>query len=260
MFLTISDIREISAKMTEKIGVEYTGFGISFFRRRLALVMDRMHMHSIQDLYKALEDEDKVDEITFNMVVPATEMFRDPAFWRALRKRLTGKTSLSVWFPNLTNGYEIFSFVVLTRMMGIENVKIVGNVSSKRTLDEIKSLVISAKNDEVNRSNFERLESNCSYEDYFEIMEDGRTKPKSVLLDGVEFRKGWFITNSKDTYDLVIFRNALLDFGYSLHEKVVTYLADSLNPGGMLALGIKEPLIAAVDLKAVEPDESIYLK
>ena len=259
MFLTINDIREISAKMTEKTGVEYSGYALSFFRRRLALVLDKMGIHKVQDLYAALEDKDKSDAIVYHMTVPCTEMFRDPAFWRALRKNLSGRTSLTVWFPNLTNGYELYSLVILLKMIGVSDVRIVGNVQSARTLDEIKNISVAQKLDEVNKSNFERLESGCKYEDYFETTEEGHIRPKGDLLNGVKFVKGWFGSNPVEKYDLIIFRNILLEYGYKLHEKSVVRLCESLVEGGMLALGIKEPLIADVaGLKVIEREESIY--
>lgn len=259
MFLTINDIKEISAKMTEKTGVEYSGYALSFFRRQLSVVFDRLGIHKVPEFYNALNDPAKVDEMCYLMTIPGTEMFRDPGFWRALRKHLSGKTTLKVWFPCLTNGFELYSLIILLKMMGMTDVKITGNVQSKRALAEIKTLAVQAKNDEVNHSNFERLESGCKYDDYFETTEDGMIKPSGSLLDNVKFVHGWFGNNPSEKYDLIIFRNILLEYGYKLHEKVVVRLVESLDEKGMLALGIKEPLLVNIPgLKLIENEESIY--
>lgn len=258
MFLTINDIREIGAQMSAKIGVDYTGYSINFFRRRVIAMFEELGVRKIQDLESMLDDAVKADEIAHLMTIPGTEMFRDPSFWRALRKILSGKQSLTVWMPNLTNGFELYSLMVLLNQIGINNIKVVGQVQSDITLKDIKTLSIPEKYDEVNRSNFERLESGTKYEDYFESTENG-IKPKSNLLENVTFVKGWFMDSAVEKYDLIIFRNILLEYGPRLHEKAVERLAASLNDGGMLAIGIKEQLLTkTTNLKPHEAGESIY--
>lgn len=261
MFLTINDIKDISAKMSEKIGVEYTGYSINFLRRRITYVIEELGLHKAQDLCSLLDDSEKRELIAHKMTVPATEMFRDPGFWRSLRKNISSKKTLSVWMPNLTNGYELYSFLILLRQIGLNDVTVTCNVQSSLTEAEVKSLSVSEKLDDTNRSNFERLESGTKYEDYFDEVEAGYVKPKSDLLSNVKFVKGWFINNPVEKYDLIIFRNMLLEYGVRLHEKAVERLAESLNSGGILAIGIKESLVSReVPLKVLDKEESIYIR
>lgn len=259
MFLTINDIREISAKMTEAIKVDYTGYSINFFRRRVTYLFDKFNIHKVSDFCAMLADKSKIDEIVYEMTIPATELFRDPAFWRALRKNISGKTSLSVWLPNLTNGFELYSLLVLLKQIGISDFKVVGNVLSTITETEIRTLNIPQKYDEVNRSNFERLESGCKYNDYFQTNDAGIVSPVGNLLNNVTFVKQWFMNSPVEKYDLIIFRNQMLEYGPILQEKAVDRLVASLNTGGLLATGIKEnPTTRTTALKPVEKDESIY--
>jgi len=258
MFLTINDIKEISAKMNEKIGVEYTGYSINFLRRRVTYVIEKLGLHKIQDLYNMLEDPTCADEIAYEMSIPGTEMFRDPGFWRSLRKNLSAKKTLNIWFPNMTNGYELYSLLILLRQMGISDYVVTCNVQSSKTENSIVSMIIPEKSDDVHHSNFERLESGTKYDDFFEKTDEG-LKPLGDLLKGVKFVKGWFIDNPVEKYDLIIFRNILLEYGVRLHEKAVNRLAESLNPGALLAIGIKESLVSReTSLKPIDKDESIY--
>lgn len=258
MFLTINDIKEISAKMTEKIGVEYTGYSINYLRRRVSHVIEQLGLHKVQELLALLDDSEGKDKIAYEMMIPGTEMFRDPGFWRVLRKNLSGKKSLNIWLPNLTNGYELYSLLVLLRQMAISDYTVTCNILSSKVESDVVSMTFSEKTDEVHRSNFERLESGTKYEDFFEQTDEG-FKPKGDLLKGVKFVKGWFIDSPVEKYDLIIFRNILLEFGVRLHEKAVNRLAESLNPGGLLAIGIKESLVSReTSLKSLDKDESIY--
>ena len=261
MFLTINDIREVGLKMTEKIGVDYTGYSINFLRRRLTVIFEKLNLHKVQDIDSILSDPKKTDELAYSMIVPGTEMFRDPGFWRSLRSLLNDRQTLKVWMPGVTNGFEMYSLLVLLKMIGINDAKIVCNVQSDILKSEIESLCIPQKYDDVNRSNFERLESDMKYEDFFETTGDGNVKPNGDLLSHVTFVRGWFMNTPADEYDLILFRNILLEYSPSLHEKAVEYLAKSLKQGGMLAIGVKEVLLSRnTQLKSVDPSESIYIR
>ncbi len=259
MFLTINDIREISAKMTDAIGVDYTGYSINFFRRRVTTLFDKLGIHKQQEFFALLTDNDKRNEIAYEMTVPATELFRDPAFWRSLRKNINGKEKLSVWLPCLTNGFELYSLLILLKQIGITNVKVVGNTMSSVSEAEIRTLNIPQKYDEVNRSNFERLESGTKYDDFFHTDTDGIVRPIGNLLDNVTFVNKWFMNCPIEKYDVIIFRNILLEYGPTLQDKAIERLMQSMDQGSLLAVGIKEdPTSRTTALKPVEKDESIY--
>ncbi len=259
MFLTINDIREINSKLTEATKIEYTGYSINFFRRRITYLFEKYGIHKVADFCLLFANKDKLDEIVFELNIPSTELFRDPAFWRALRKNINGRQSLTIWLPNLTNGFELYSLLVLLKQMKIDNIRVVGNVLSELTQKEILALNIPQKYDEVNRSNFERLESGEKFDDYFYTNDNGSVSLMSNLLDNVTFVKQWFMHSAVEKYDLIIFRNQMLEYGMSLQDKVVERLKQSLNANGLLAFGIKEtPNLHSTMLKPVEKDESIY--
>ena len=262
MFLTINDIKDIAAKMVEAMKIDYSNFNFSFFRRRLTYCFDKLNVHKVTEFNDMLSDATKSDAIAYYMSVPATEMFRDPAFWRALRKRIsTHSASLRVWFPDVVDSKELFSLLIILEELGLrQKVSVVVNSVSQIAIDEIKSLVISNADDEVNRSNFERLEVDAQYDDYIEKNESqNQIKLKAELLSKVEFRKCWFMNESFDKFDIVIFRNNLLNYNNQMHEKVMNRLTAMLDSKGLLAIGIKEvPVIRTTMFGPIEANESIY--
>lgn len=256
MFLTINDIKNLAIKMKDAIGVDYTGYALSFFRRRLNGVLEKNNIHKITEFEQMLEDKQKSGMIAYDINVPCTEMFRDPAFWRSLKKLLSSKESLKVWFPILTNGYELYSFLVIIKQMNLQNVEIVVNCESEYQVDSIKKRFIGNKADEVNRSNFERLETSDKYDDF--VVDN---ELKEELFKGVKFRKGWYLNDDQSgvKYDLIMFRNHLTDYGYALHEKAILHVCSKLDKGGLLALGIKDSLLVRdLDICEVNANESIY--
>lgn len=258
MFLTITDIKDIATRMESKIGVDYPNYNLSFLRRRIGGIFEKLCLHKVQDFMDLLENQQKADEIAYYMQVPSTELFRDPAYWRALRKNLCDKKSLSIWFPELTNGYELYSLCILLKQMEMENVKIVASTPSQKVIDSAKTLSVTNKFDEINRSNFERLETSHQYEEY---VTSGETSVslKPELLKNVDFHKSWFMNEPIEKFDVIIFRNALLNYSVQLHERAIERLVSSLRDGALIAIGIKETILSRnVFLEGVNMSEGIY--
>ncbi len=259
MILTINDIKSIAAQLQQRLGIEYTSFALSFFRRRLMNAVEKLNIHRQQEIADMLTSMVKLDEIAYRLSVPCTEMFRDPAFWRALRKHLGTVDKPTIWLPNVTNGYELFSLMILLRQIKKVDAKIKVNCVSEKIVAEIKSLVYPTKADEINRSNFERLEWTDSFDDYVHKEDDGRQLFDASLLEGVDIRVGWFMNQPVEKYDVIVFRNQLLEFTVPMHEKAVTRLCESMNDGGILAIGIKEKLLVKVPMiSVVNESENIY--
>lgn len=260
MFLSINDIKNLSVKMKEAIGIDYTGYALSFFRRRLNGVLEKNCIHKISEFESMLEDSEKAGMIASEIGVPCTEMFRDPAFWRSIKKLLVDRNGIKVWFPLLTNGFELYSFLIVMKQLDLKDVEIVVNCESDYQIRNLKKRFIPNKVDEINRSNFERLESTDKYDEYVIENELGH-ELKPELFTNVVFKKCWYMNdvNSSEKYDLIIFRNHLTDYGYALHEKAVRYICSRLNKGGLLAIGIKETLLVRdLEVSEVNENESIY--
>jgi chemotaxis protein methyltransferase CheR len=260
MFLSINDIKNLAVKMKEALGIDYTGYALSFFRRRLTGVLEKNNIHKISDFESMLGDTEKAGKIAYDISVPCTEMFRDPAFWRSIKKLIADKNKLKVWFPISTNGYELYSFLVVVKQLGLKDVDIVVNYESDYQKEILEKRFISNKIDEINKSNFERLESSDKYEDFI-VENDLGHELKRELFTGISFKKGWYMNMSADTekYDMIIFRNHLTDYGYALHERAIRYICDRLKNGGLLAIGIKESLIVKdLNVSVINENESIY--
>lgn len=259
MFLTTNELREIEALLAERLKVDYTHFNSDFFRRRLAYLFDKMGLHRVQDLVAALASLVKADEIAFYLSVPQTELFRAPAFWRQLRKDLAEGDIKSVYIPCLSSHHELFSLLVTLHMAGRADCRVVANVISDRITASVTARAVSKKDEQQDRSNFERLETSSSYDDYFPKNEAGVPELRADLFQGVSLRNGWFMNFEDEKYDLIIFRDVLLGYDRALHERAVTHLADSLSrPGAMLCLGVMERPLGAEDRLAARGRDGVY--
>ena len=72
-----------------------------------------------------LHDSAMLPKLVGYLTVQVSEMFRDPAYFRAIRERvvphLRTYPSLKVWVAGCSAGEELYSFVILFREEGLEN-------------------------------------------------------------------------------------------------------------------------------------------
>lgn len=240
MLITTKELREIESVLAERLKVDYSNFSDDFFRRRLTYVFDKMHYHRVQDLYEALGSLVTFDTLSYYLSVPQTELFRQPSFWRRLVKHLAESHAKTIWLACLTSYHELFSLLIAADLAGRHDLKIVANVLSDKISNECRSLCLSKKDDKQNRINFERLESQASYDDYVSKTADGFAL-RPGMVEGVTFRNGWFVNEPDEKYDIVICRDVMLTYNEELQKKAVAKLADSLDGrGSILALGVME--------------------
>lgn len=261
MFLAINDIKEIAVKMTETIGVEYTSYRFSFFRRRISKIFDELHINKVQDFYSLLANKKSADDIAYRMLVADTEMFRDPSMWRQMRKMLIDRQQLNVWLPTLTNGYELFSLLAILKQANVKSPRVVVNSESQQAIDNVRNVVIPAKIHEVGVSNFERLElADDSIDNYVDVVNDGYSF-KNSMLENVEFRNKWFLSEAVERYDLIIARNAMIYYDNSLQERAIKRLSESMERNTILCIGVKEQLLYKIpNLNTKASADGLYVK
>lgn len=261
MVLTTSELRDVAAMLSERIKVDYPHFCDSFLRRRVAYMFEKMRFRRIQDLQAALASPLKFDEMAFYLSVPQTELFRFPSFWRQLRKMLAADASIrSIWIPSLSSPHELYSLMVTLDMAGRADCRVSVCAVSDKVTAAARGLAVSKNEDKQNRLNFERLETGAAYGDYVVEAPDGSQSLRQGLIDGVEFRNGWFMNYEGESHDLIIFRDVLMEYDRALHSKAVAHLVGALSrPGAALCLGPVETPIGGEDaLCADRAAEGIY--
>lgn len=265
MYLGYSDIKELLPVVDEKTGVVFSRYGLSFFRRRLSFVLDKLLVKKKQQFVELLDDPQFVDRFCYNMSVPVAELFRDPAYWRLMKKIIPQRypDKINVWFPDISSGEELYGLLIVLSQLGLLD-KAAINVqhSSQAGLDAIASGIVTPKMDEINRSNFERTQMTGSFDDYF-AKSDFDCKINADLMRNVTFEKKWFLNDVSETkYDLIFFRNNSLLFGKELQDDVFAFLHTRLNANGLLSIGIKDSLPASAKTlyALLNADEQVYMK
>lgn len=266
MWIGLNETKEMAQMMKERLQVDYTAFHISYFRRRLGFVLDAMGVKRPGLLPDLLLDPEWADQFVGQMVMPVSELFRDPGFWRSLRTLIHSRFprgSFRVWFPEASTGEEVYSLLILLQQMGrIHDAEVVVQSAGKKLLDEVGTGILSRTQLKVNRGNFERLESNDQFEKYVHEG-DKYCEVDARLLQSVVFVHGW-VPNCQPIHDadLVLYRNIGLMYSRTLFDQALDGIYRGLSNNGLMALGIQEELNDLVRdaLNCINAGENIFGK
>ena len=103
-----------------KYHYDFRGYAVASLKRRLATAMTRFHCETLTQLQdKLLHDHTTFPALLDFLTVQVSEMFRDPAYYLALREEvvplLRTYPSLKVWVAGCSAGEEAYSLAILLR-------------------------------------------------------------------------------------------------------------------------------------------------
>lgn len=262
----IKEVKELSSVMEESTGIPYGHMPVSFLKRRLAYIFKKHNIRNPETFKQMLETEVYRERLAYDFPVDTTEMFRDPGFWRYLRsllKSMVISDRINVWFPEVSSGEEVFSFLIIAKELGIrDKFNIICQHHSEERLEEIKRGVLFNKNLSVNNSNYIRIEGSGVFENYYSLV-DNVFILKEFLLKDIQTVHGYFLNNpAPDETGIIIFRNKMLYYDKEVSETCARKLWDSLLPGGIMTIGAKEqmPEISGEKPEYLNTKEKIFKK
>ncbi len=262
----IREVKELSSVMAESTGVPYDHMPISFLKRRLSYIFKKHNIRNSDMFRQMLETEDYKARLFYDFPVDTTEMFRDPGFWRYLRplvRCLSTNENINVWFPEVSTGEEVFSFLILVNELGIRDmVNVICQHVSEERLSEIEKGILNNRNIQLNSSNYVRIEGSGVFEDYYSL-EDNVFVLKNSLLKNVRTVRGHFLnTGAPKNTSVIMFRNNMLYYDKEVSERSIAGFWDALLPGGIIAIGAKERIPESFDakLECLNTKEKVFKK
>jgi chemotaxis protein methyltransferase CheR len=266
----IVDTKKIISKVQESFGVDLSDYTYTILKRRLIHIMNYLNINTIDEFIEKIQNNNiNADEFVGELMVEATEMFRDPSLWRELREHYLPEICKSsgsrIWMPGVTSGDELFSLAITLKEQGLNHaVKVIASCPSQKRIDQIKQGGnYDLKKLELGEANYTRYSDKLPFTNYYQTV-GSKAQIDVSLIDGVEFDKTNIIQeNVTKSYRLVIYRNMLLQFNLPLYEKVIRKLIDSLTVGGYLIIGNMETLEFSEigkKMQLINESEKIYRK
>ena len=202
------------------------------------------------------------------MSVTVTEMFRDPLFYKSLRKhiikRLATYPFIKVWIAGCATGEEIYSIVILLQEEGLLSRSVIYATDiNQKSLQVAKDGIYTVENMKSYTANYQKAGGTKSFSEYYKAKYNSVMFDKALKQNIVFAAHNLAVDKSFNEFQLIICRNVLIYFNQQLQNKVINLFYESLCPFGFLGLGNKESLLfsdARKHFEEIDNKEKIFMK
>ena len=242
------ELRLLLEAIFEKYHYDFRGYSMASLKRRLSRALERFHCRSVSQLQdRVLHEAEIFPELISILTVQVSELFRDPAYFRAIREKvvphLRTYPSIKVWVAGCAAGEELYSLAILFREEGLEHRTIFyGTDINPVALRVAESGVYDLDRIATFTTNHRLSGGKSSLSNYYTAAYNGAVFDKSLRQRAV-FSDHSLVTDQVFAeVQLVSCRNVLIYFDRDFQNRAVGLFSDSLVRGGFLGLGAKENL------------------
>jgi chemotaxis protein methyltransferase CheR len=231
-----------------KYHYDFRRYAAASLRRRLTTAMARFECRTLSQLQdKVLHDPAVFPPLLNFLTVQVSEMFRDPAYFRAMRTEvvplLRTYPSLKVWIAGCSTGEEAYSMAILLREEALlARTLIYATDINPEALQKAEAGVYDVDRIAGFTENHRKSGARSSLSDYYTAAY-GRVVFDKSLKQHIVFSDHSLATDSVFAeVQLVSCRNVLIYFNRELQDRAVGLFREALCRGGFLGIGAKESL------------------
>jgi chemotaxis protein methyltransferase CheR len=240
------EIRLLLEGVYHRYGYDFRDYAMTSLRRRVRHCLESEGLSTVSALQdRVLHDRAALLRLVEAISVSVTSMFRDPAFYRALREVvlpvLRTYPLVRVWHAGCATGEEVYSLAILLHEEGLYGrCRVYATDMSEGALRQAETGGIPLRAMRQNTTNYLQAGGHGVFARYY------RVKGNQALLDPelrarVVFAQHNLVTDrSFNEFNLVLCRNVLIYFNRRLQERVHRLLYQSLGRLGFLGLGARE--------------------
>jgi chemotaxis protein methyltransferase CheR len=267
--IAIEEYRQFLESVRFVYGYDFTEYAEASVIRRITAFMEGNKIPGLKELGRMiLKDEADFEHFIQEITVNVTEMFRDPHFYKSLRKnvfnRLATYPFIKVWIAGCSTGEEVYSMAILFREEGLlERTVIYATDINQDALQKAREGISSIHNMKSYTENYLRAGGKNSFSDYYKAKYNSVLWDKSLRQNIVFSVHNLAMDKSFNEFQLILCRNVMIYFNQSLQNKVIGLFYESLCPFGFLGLGNKESLLfsdAKKCFEEVDKKEKIFMK
>jgi chemotaxis protein methyltransferase CheR len=263
------ELHEMLDAIYQRYHHDFRGYAHASLRRRLRAAMVHFSSSTLSQLRARIMREPEVFSALLNfLTVPVSEMFRDPAYFKALRETvmpmLRTYPSLKLWVAGCSTGEEVYSLAILLKEEGLlDRSLIYATDINPSVLRQAEAGVYGIDRVASFTENHRRSGASSSFGDYYSTAY-GRALIDRTLKKHIVFSDHSLATdNVFAEVQLISCRNVLIYFDRALQDRAVGLFREALCRGGFLGIGSRESLRFSAHAKAfidVAPGERVYQK
>lgn len=242
------EINLLLAGLIDTYGYDFTGYSKPMMQRRVNRFFGLQQLGSFSAFQYLLNRDPQYFRLFIAQVmVPVTEMFRDPSFFAALRNEILPALSafplIRIWHAGCSTGEEVYSMAILLKELNLLNKSILYATDiNPVVLEKASKGVFPQKLMQQYADNYLQAGGEMSlrnyYEPYFEQVKFRDELKKHIVFSTHNLAAD----TSFNQFQLIVCRNVLIYFNQELQNRVFTLFDQSLETQGFLALGSKETL------------------
>jgi chemotaxis protein methyltransferase CheR len=229
-------------------GFDFRSYAYASLRRRVWKRIEAEGLPTVSALQeRVLHDPEMMNQLLLDLSINVTAMFRDPAFYAALRTRviplLRTYPFIRVWHAGCSTGEEVYSMAILLIEEGLyERARIYATDINEVVLQRAKSGIFPLNRMQEYTENYIKAGGTRSFSEYYTAMYDGALFSPALLKNVVFSQHNLVTDRSFAEFNLILCRNVLIYFDKALQERVHGLFYESLATFGVLCLGSKESL------------------
>ena len=248
---------------------DFRHYAYASLRRRMRQAMDRFGCETLSQLQSRLLHEPEVfAQLLEYFTVQVSEMFRDPAYFRAVRSQVVPMLKtypyVKLWVAGCSTGEEAWSYAILLREEGLlERALIYATDINPAALRTAEAGVYALDRIAGFSASYIAAGGTHSLSDYYTAAYGQAIFDKSLRAQIVFSDHSLATDHVFSEVELVSCRNVLIYFDRELQARAVSLFHDALAPRGFLGIGSKETLRFSPRASAFEefvPDQRIYRK
>jgi chemotaxis protein methyltransferase CheR len=227
---------------------DFRDYSVASLRRRMRQAMERFGCASLSQLQdRILHEPPMFAQMLQFFTVQVSEMFRDPAYFRALREKvvpvLHTYPSIKIWVAGCSSGEEVWSLAILLEEEGLlERCMIYATDINVEALAAAEAGIYPIERIAQFSENYQLAGGKRSLSDYY------TAAYKGAIFDRRLRRQFVFADHSLATdsvfseVHMVSCRNVMIYFNKDLQDRSLGLFHEALVNRGFLGLGMKESL------------------
>lgn len=253
--------------ISKRYGYDFSHYSAASIKRRIKHFLANSEFNSISELIpRLIDDKTFFETMIRTLTITVTEMFRDPPFYKAIRKKVVPilKTYpfIKIWHAGCATGEEVYSMAILLKEEGLyERAMIYATDINEEALEKAKKGIFQIDFLKKYTSNYQSAGGKEPFSDYYSTGHESAIM-KSWIKKNILFSVHNLVTDSAfGEMHLILCRNVLIYFDKTLQNRVFSLFYDSLVLRGFLCLGSKEGIQfsnAFDKFKKIDKKENIY--
>lgn len=225
---------------------DFRHYSRASLRRRLRKALKHFGCDTLSQLQDRLLREPEIfPQLLNHLTVPTTEMFRDPAYFMALRRHvvpyLQTYPSVKLWVAGCSTGEEVYSLTILLKEEGLlEKTVLYATDINPRNIDAARQGIYAADAIRKASSAYRAAGGHGTLSDYYRAAY-GSVQFDPALAHHVVFADHSLATDAVFAeVHLISCRNVLIYFNRELQDRSLGLFRNALVREGFLGLGSKE--------------------